>query len=270
MVENNIASALILEDDADWDLRIKQQMTDFAKASRLLVQPLPGAKDQYLDPTYPQPQPDDNPTNFYVDRDHTARPTTSPYGDLDKWDMFWIGHCGTYFPSAAKSPNRPIGRVVLQDDKTVPEKQHIGIMFGDQELRNEYPQHTRVVTRANRNICTYGYALSLQGARHLLYEFGIRRLDSPTDIALRSYCDGDERPVRTCLTVQPELIGQHRPVGDKSAFSNIAGYPGFNEQAFSRNIRWSTKLNLEKLMDGETDYIDLFQDGEEAKDWGWG
>lgn len=39
MIEQRISLALILEDDADWDIRIKRQMRDFAKASRLLVQP---------------------------------------------------------------------------------------------------------------------------------------------------------------------------------------------------------------------------------------
>lgn len=36
MVDNNIASALILEDDVDWDVRIREQLEAFAKASRVL------------------------------------------------------------------------------------------------------------------------------------------------------------------------------------------------------------------------------------------
>ena len=59
MIEQNITSALILEDDADWDIRIKHQMRAFAKASRLRVQPLSGTSDRFLDPTHPQPKGDE-------------------------------------------------------------------------------------------------------------------------------------------------------------------------------------------------------------------
>ncbi|KAF2180364.1 glycosyltransferase family 25 protein [Zopfia rhizophila CBS 207.26] len=41
IVEENITSALILEDDADWDLCIKSQIQGFAKAAQVLVQPCP-------------------------------------------------------------------------------------------------------------------------------------------------------------------------------------------------------------------------------------
>lgn len=37
----------------------------------------------------------------------------------------------------------------------------------------------------------------------------------------------------------------------------------YNEQAFSKNIRWSTRLNFAKLLRGQEDYVDLFKDGEE-------
>lgn len=271
MVEQNIASALILEDDVDWDLRLKQQMLDIAKASQLLVQPLPGTKDKMLDPTYPQPTSmAEKHTDFFIERDRTTRSQISPYGDLERWDMLWLGHCGTYFPGAANI-NRPLGRVVLLDDQTVPEPQHVGFLFGNETLLRDYPPHTRVVSRANRNICTFGYALSLPGARRLLYELGVRRIDEPTDIEMRSFCDGDQRPVASCLTVQPELFQHHRPKGRSASFSDIGFHgEGVNEKAFTRNIRWSTRLNMEKLMSGETDYIDLFRDGEPFVDYGWG
>lgn len=85
VVEKNITSALILEDDADWDIRIKSQMYDFAKASRLLVQPLHGTTDQFLDPSYPRATKNQTPEQFSVDDERTAKPTTSPYGDLNRW-----------------------------------------------------------------------------------------------------------------------------------------------------------------------------------------
>jgi hypothetical protein len=39
MVATGMGSALIMEDDTDWDIRIKPQLESFARASRLLLQP---------------------------------------------------------------------------------------------------------------------------------------------------------------------------------------------------------------------------------------
>ncbi|OJD29341.1 glycosyltransferase family 25 protein [Diplodia corticola] len=271
IVEQNLTSALILEGDVDWDIRIKQQMQDFARASQLLVQPLHGTTDRFLDPTHPTPQAGQSPQDFEVgDTAATAQPTTSPYGDIDRWDMLWLGHCGTRFPRLSDS-NAPLGRAIIRDDETVPEKQHIHMQFGNDELVQQYPAHTRAVSRARMNTCTLGYALSQPGARRLLYELGIRKMTGTMDMMFRSLCDGvDGRPISTCFTVQPQLFQHHRPVGEKASFSDISDHgTEFNDRAFTRNIRWSTKLNFPKLVYGETDYIDLFKDGESSPDLGF-
>ncbi|KAK3661688.1 hypothetical protein LTR56_000177 [Elasticomyces elasticus] len=273
IVRDNIASALILEDDADWDIRIKSQMRDFAKATRLLVQPLRGTSDSFMDPTYPQPNPDAQPSSFDIKGDDpTLEPSTSPYGDLDRWGMLWIGHCGCRFPIASDG-NVPLGRAVIADDETVPEQQHVDMQFGDRQLQSQYPAHTRVVSRSRVNTCTLGYGISQTGARQLLYEMGVHKLSGTTDMMFRAICDGVQgRRLMTCLSVQPQLFQHHRPVGTRAYESDISDpgeRPGHNDQAFTRNIRWSTRLNLEKLVAGETDYIDLFKDGEPATNLGW-
>lgn len=254
MIEQNVTSALILEDDADWDIRIKHQMRDFAKASRLLVQPMSGTLDRFLDPTHPQPKGDETPQNFDIEKDVTDEPSTSPYGDIDRWDLLWVGHCGSRFPRASDK-NVPLGRAAIYDDETVPEPQHVTMQFGDSELVDTYPAHTRVVSRAWENTCTVGYGISLPGARRLLYELSVNKMTGPTDMMLRAVCDGSERrPVQTCLSVQPQLFQHHRPVGQTSSFSDISDHgDDYNEKAFTRNVRWSTRLNLRKLVDGLTD-----------------
>ena len=240
-------------------------MRDFAKASRLMVQPLPGTSDRFLDPTHPQPQENQWPQDFNIKDNVTGEPSTSPYGNIDRWDLFWLGHCGSRFPRASDR-NVPLGRAVIYDDETVPEPQHVMMQFGDSELVQNYPAHTRVVSRAWMNTCTIGYAISLPGARRLLYELSVNKLTGPTDMMFRSVCQGSEgRPVQTCLTVQPQLFQHHRPVGNKSSFSDISDHgTEYNEQAFTRNVRWSTRVNFRKLVDGSTDYIDQFKDGVEA------
>ena len=239
-------------------------MRDFAKASRLMVQPLPGTSDRFLDPTHPQPQENQRPQDFDIRKDVTGEPSTSPYGNIDRWDLFWLGHCGSRFPRASDR-NVPLGRAVIYDDETVPELQHVMMQFGDSELVQNYPAHTRVVSRAWMNTCTIGYAISLPGARRLLYELSVNKMTGATDMMFRSVCHGSEgRPMRTCLTVQPQLFQHHRPVGNKSSFSDISDHgTDYNEQAFTRNVRWSTRVNFRKLVDGSKDYIDQFKDGGE-------
>ncbi|WPH02260.1 Hypothetical protein R9X50_00511600 [Acrodontium crateriforme] len=262
MVEQNIQSALVLEDDADWDIRIKQQMRDFAKASRLLVQPLQGTNDTFLDPTYPQPRPGQKPSSFDISETSSGEPTTSPYGDLDRWDLLWLGHCGCRFPFLSDG-NVPLGRAVVSNDNTVPKKDLINVEFGDNQLQSQYPDYTRVVSRARVNTCTLGYALSQQGARRMLYELGLHKMTGTTDMMFRSVCDGvDGRDLMTCLTVQPQLFQHHRAVGPKTKFSDINEDESgeYIDKASTANVRWSTRMNFRKLVNGQTDFTDQYPD----------
>nr|POE72053.1 hypothetical protein CFP56_11929 [Quercus suber] len=263
IVEQNISSALILEDDIDWDIRIKSQMQDFARASRLLVQPLPGTTDKFLDPTYPQPDAErSSPTNFNIDETYTGEPSSSPYGDLDRWDILWVGHCGCRFPWAADK-NVPLGRAVINNDETVPPRRKINIEFGDNQLIDGYPDHTRVVARSRVNTCTLGYGISQPGARRLLYELGVHKISGPTDMMFRSVCDGvDGRDLMICLSPQPALFNHHRPAGSRASWSDINenDESAYNEIPETTNIRWATRVNFPKLVKGQTDYIDLYKD----------
>lgn len=271
MVRQNISSALILEDDADWDIRIKSQMRDFARASRLLVQPLPGTNETFLDPTWPHPDAEhEASTDFDIGAAVTGEPSTSPYGDLDRWDMLWLGHCGCRFPWAADK-NVPLGRAVIPNDHTVPERKQINLEFGDSQLLDGYPDYTRVIARSRVNTCTLGYGLSQSGARRLLYEIGVHKISGPIDMMYRSACDGvDGRELMTCLSPQPALFNHHRPVGPRRSFSDISGSEnasdpgdqGWNDVPASVNIRWATRVNFDKLLKGATDYIDSYKESQ--------
>lgn len=263
IVEDNVTSALILEDDIDWDIRIKSQMTAFARASQLLVQPLPQTSDQkqYLDPTYPQPTEEQGYTDFMLGEHSTTQPTDSPYGDLRRWDLLWLGHCGCRFPRAS-DVNAPLGRVVIANDTTVPEHKDLNMELGNDELLTQYLTHTRVVSRARVNSCSLAYGVSQPGARKILYELGVHKMSDANDIMLRYVCDGvDDRQQATCLTVQPQLFQHHRPAGSRAGFSDISDHgDGYNERATTDNIRWSVRVNFPKLINGETDYIDSYPD----------
>jgi hypothetical protein len=78
IVQHNIRSAIIFEDDLDSDVRIRQQTRDFALASRALLQPLAG-RTKFADPTYPTVKEQDAaldppPLNFTSCPGHKTRP----------------------------------------------------------------------------------------------------------------------------------------------------------------------------------------------------
>lgn len=251
VVRQNLTSALILEDDVDWDVRVKSQFQDFARSTRILVQPSGGELgDQYLDPTFPRSS--EGQEHFDIDvRAHegsTKPPTTSPYGDIDRWDLLWPGHCGAGFPQGKDQLS--LGRAILYDDETAAETQHFDPQWGDKQVIYQYPNHTRITYRSKENVCNLAYALTRDGARRLLYELGVHKNRFATDISIRDYCDGTNgRPARVCLTVQPPLMMHHNPVRKDST-----------GRAISRNIRWGVKVNFPILIEGrpESEYIDWF------------
>jgi hypothetical protein len=256
IVAGNITTALVLEDDADWDIRIKSQMRTFATASQLLLQPSVAnelGKQRDIDV--------ETATTSNFGR------SSSSYGEPNNWDVLWLGHCGGRFPRPSDE-NPQLARVIVSNDETVPEPQHLD-GAGDAKLKKDYPAHTRVVSRARRNACTLAYGVSQSGARRILYELGLRKMDRATDIAFQDVCDGtNERRQATCLAVSPPLFNHHRPIAAKASFSDIQDHgEGYNEVAYTKNVRWSTRVNFPKLVNGETDYIDLFKDGEPKHDF---
>lgn len=271
VVENNLTSALILEDDVDWDIRIKQQLQDFALTSRTLIQPLSSSMpDSFADPTFQDPaKTPDMPEDISLDcLPGTVPPTTSPYGD--DWDVLWLGHCGTEFPNshlqsrATLSRNLPRGRVFHARDYTVPENDYLSFMSDEDDPRKTYPPHTRVTHHVMGSICSLAYAVSQRGARRLLYEFGVRKFDAPFDVMLRDACEGvNDRPRGTCLTVQPQLFNCHRPAGHTSFYSDISIHEErVAEVPVTPMIRWSARMNIPRLIDGRTDYYDQWPDRE--------
>jgi hypothetical protein len=72
----------MLEGDADWDIRFKSQMQTFAQVSKMLVKPLPGDTDLFLDPIYSATQPVDTYQVFSLNNGIFKERTNFPYGDL--------------------------------------------------------------------------------------------------------------------------------------------------------------------------------------------
>ncbi|KAI9803138.1 MAG: hypothetical protein M1833_001209 [Piccolia ochrophora] len=258
VIQQNISSALIFEDDVDWDWRIRSQLRDFAKSSRALLQPLKSEPSSYADKTYQSPK-DESIEQVELQLDNlppTLTPHISPYGDA--WDVLWLGHCGMRLPSA---PPLPRGRVIHEHDDTVPEIRHLSsITEGDDNVKTTYPAFTRVVHHARDPYCSLAYAVTQSGARRILYQLGIKSLDGPFDVSLKQLCEGSEgREHHTCLAVSPPFFTHHRPRGSMSADSDITSHGDeVREQAVTGNIQQSVKMNFEALLRGDTTLEDQF------------
>lgn len=261
-----MTSALILEDDTDWDVRLKQQLKDFALSTQALTQPLHGSVG-FADTTYPVPSADSPkavPEIPFHNLPSTEDPNISPYGD--NWDLLWTGHCGMHFPFE-DDPLIPKGRVIHRDDETVAQKQYLWTFNIPFTLKEKYPEHTRAVHHVQEGVCSLGYAVSQKGARKLLQEIGLKDLTDGFDILLRFFCEGSKgRQRHNCLTVQPALFHHHRAAGALSASSDIGDHgAGFRDSSSTDMVRWSVRLNADVLLEGGTNIIDQYPDTSEVK-----
>lgn len=226
VVDQRFSTALIMEDNADWDTSLKSQLHLFAQAS------------QYI-----------------LDTDRAAKPpqggkSWSPYGD--DWDLLWLGHCGS-----SVKPNDP-RRFLIENDATVPAPQR----RVNQPLRDlvdmdglGYGNSTRVMYQTDGGRCTYAYALSQRGARRVLATLSsVRRFDA-IDVALSKICR--EEPRFKCVSVFPQLMGSYERLlsssssdSDESSSSTVPERPLALQGWGTPNIVYSTRLNMVRLLAG--------------------
>ncbi|KAL9111811.1 MAG: hypothetical protein Q9227_003870 [Pyrenula ochraceoflavens] len=254
VIRRNLTTALILEDDIDWDIRIKNQLFDYALTVQALTQPLAGRPNAYADRTFPVPGREDNdvPKAFDFENLPATEPARfSPYGD--NWDILWLGHCTEGRP--VEDSAMPRGAVEHYNDETVP----LGKWFEgwentspEQDMPANYPPHTRLTHHAASPVCTFAYAVTQASARRLLYAFGLKKFERPFDVQLNHACLGTEDRARLkCLTVQPQLFNQFKPSGDLKYESDNTPHGGVREKAKTEFIRVSTRLNLENFLQGK-------------------
>ncbi|KAJ3568062.1 hypothetical protein NPX13_g6546 [Xylaria arbuscula] len=218
IVEEDIETALIMEDDMDWDVRLKtQQLPQIAERAR-----------------------------YFWDSGNIP---SSPYGD--SWDVLWLGHCGEIFPEVLpENEGKPLHpKYIIPNDDTVPPLDKItGLVEFD-----KYPEFTRWVHVSGGPICSFAYALSQRGARKVLYDLSIDHLGGPFDNALAGFCrdgaSGNPDGLRAkCLSVTPPIFFHHRAKGPFKSDSDIQAISSteWREKGTTENIRWSTTLDAEE------------------------
>ncbi|TRX96439.1 hypothetical protein FHL15_002711 [Xylaria flabelliformis] len=221
IVEEDLESALIIEDDMDWDVRLKTQLKEVAKGARHFMPP--------------------------------GKTSSSPYGD--SWDVLWLGHCGEVFPEQLPEnegkPEHP--KYTILNDQTLPPP---GKLTGLVDFAS-HPAFTRWVHVSGGPICSFAYALSQSGARKVLFDLSIDHLGGAFDNALAAFCrdgaSGNLDGLRAkCLSVTPPVFFHHRAKGRLSSDSDIQGFTNTDvrEKGTTENIMWSARNNLRNMMLG--------------------
>ena len=188
VVEQNLTTAFILEDDVDWDIRVRQNLQRFALASRVLsssqdlfaTSPHLKSHVDYRSNTetedtafhiidtknLPKSLPSLPLSSVHRDSISSNQPSnaaghSSPYGDPTKWDILWLGHCGAGMPRDPQShptslkhqtPVTPSNLILTHpNDPTVPVGRYIKahpFQGGPDALATAFPPHTRIYHRS--------------------------------------------------------------------------------------------------------------------------
>lgn len=197
-LKSGLETALILEDDVDWDIRLRTAQAPIAAAGARSI--LPPAEEQYY------------------------------WGHPDDWELMYIGHCGDYFTTLDEDIG--VGVVHPEDlaniphafveDETMPERTDIHPYTASLFTALGVPDKTRVVHKSMSPLCTFGYAVTRASAKRLVEELAPINgqqgtIDHAYDVAILTACR--DKGLR-CYTVNPELF--HHMEGD----SMIGGLDG--------------------------------------------
>lgn len=114
---------------------------------------------------------------------------------------------------------------------------------GHAQFQDSCPTHTRVTHHAVDVACTSAYGVSRARAGRILYNRGLWKMEGPSDLGLRQFCDwmvGHVRPV--CLATQPRLFLHFK----KKEESDLDHKKAWNTRSRARE-------NLVRLMDAKED-----------------
>lgn len=116
--------------------------------------------------------------------------------------------------------------------------------------------------RARHGTCALARVVSRNGARRLLNDLYLNRLDDAFDLSLRDWCEGNNgHQEHTCISMLPQLFDHYRPAGSNIGDSEINSEDDqHRDKAYTRNIRWSMRLNIAKLLSGDKDFDNRYPD----------
>ncbi|KAH7370009.1 glycosyltransferase family 25 protein [Rhexocercosporidium sp. MPI-PUGE-AT-0058] len=215
IIENNLASAFIMEDDADWDIRLLSQLPDFAKGIR------------------------------YLSGISSSEAQHSPYGD--DWDILWPGHCGDVPP---KDDDR---RYTIENDQTVAPKAHQPWLKGLKDLPESTrivhkagaPMCTFGYAVSYRGAQKILMALAIKAGENLAIDNGMAYLCRDGFLDMKCYS------VEPQLFQHHRPAG----LVSKDSDINIGTSDAVRQKGVTDFIVLSARLNLEQMILGSENYV---------------
>ncbi|KAK9327851.1 hypothetical protein V1520DRAFT_23527 [Lipomyces starkeyi] len=227
VIDSNIETALIIEDDIDWDKNVHQIFQDLSSQMQ-------NSTLRLVPPT---------------DREQTG----APYG-LD-WDVLIMGQCYD-----AAHPKR-LDLVHVYDDPNVPSRKDTEEVFLKQMeslgVRGNDVGKKRLLSPAYGPICTMGYAITRRGAQRLLLNLSYLSLRGPVDMDMMwTLQEGKLRG----YSITPPLFTAWRVGGQKDSDNkhdpNLPMSGKGNSGGWSNNIKSSARIAMvnELAMNNWMDY----------------
>ncbi|KAI1800250.1 glycosyltransferase family 25 protein [Daldinia bambusicola] len=193
VVASGYETAFIVEDDVDWDVRIKAEM-------RLVS---------------------DNVRAYTA----AAEDDPAPFGTA--WDVLWLGHCGSSIVDDDNNVNNsnnflPRPRV-FADDSRCETSLYSG--WSKRFIREKLAEGYRQVQAVHLTVCTFGYGVTRRGARKMVPLLS-RGGNEAFDIALSGYCRNGELQ---CIVVNPQLFNHYEPPANLGYISDVHVGDGHGE-----------------------------------------
>ncbi|PIA90498.1 hypothetical protein CB0940_11394 [Cercospora beticola] len=212
IVKERIESALIMEDDVDWDVNIRKQLLEFANGARFVQGP-GGARGD----------------------------SNSPYGN--DWDVLCLGHCGTGNFNDEKrwwvTPNDPTA--------VPPELYKWGNVPNLSPPALREGRFNRYIYSATGGRCLCAYAVSLRGARLFLNTETLALEQAlPADRGMARLCHVRKFGAK-CISPYPSIFGSHFAAGPMSKDSDrqtIAEI--WRKVGLTPHVVFSTRLHLQR------------------------
>ena len=187
-LESGLETALIIEDDVDWDIRLRTIQVPLAQQAMRRL-----SKSWRLD----------------LEK--------QPWGKSKDWDLLYLGHCGDYFNSLEDGVGighhhpenlTEIDHIIYQDS-TLLSRSDLHPFTASLFTALDIPDHFRVLHQSKWPLCSFGYAVTRKSAKKILTTVAPPK-EEPSrdlkayDVALLDGCRYNK--MLNCYTVQPELF----------------------------------------------------------------
>ncbi|KAL4882886.1 hypothetical protein BJY04DRAFT_186242 [Aspergillus karnatakaensis] len=264
IIKDHLASAIIMEDDADWDVTLKTQLQSFALSVRTLQSQAPVTN----------PEADTDADTAAAGNPNPDPNSNSPYGN--NWDILWLGHCGIECHPPSTTPY-----TLTPNDPTVPPPDHF-LPYWRDEPPHSRPPTARMTCAITDGVCSLVYAVSLRGAQRILAALSVNPsglaeqidIGAQFDVSLGRMCGAG---YLRCYAPYPALTGGYKAAGSAAKGSDINGPDVEGEdgdvtegetegegvvvqEPFSHGVMYSTMLNIKRILAGEETVLATWDD----------